>query len=127
LDNLGLAGHSAAGVGNMAYVPGAQMQQTRFAVRIRCDDGAEGAYVTYWVGTPSALGQAQMLAPYLLGRDPEAREQIYDDLKPLPILPSSAKRKVLQGLRFMAGTLAMCSARRAMCWGCVPEWAMTSR
>lgn len=81
VDNLGLAGHSAAGVGNMAYVPGAKMQQTRFAVRIRCDDGAEGAYVTHWVGTPSALGQTQMLVPYLLGRDPEAREQIYDDLK----------------------------------------------
>jgi L-alanine-DL-glutamate epimerase-like enolase superfamily enzyme len=57
------------------------MQQTRFAVRIRCDDGAEGAYVTHWVGTPASLGQAQMLAPYLVGRDPEQREQIYDDLK----------------------------------------------
>jgi len=79
--NLGLAGQSAAGVGNLAYVPGSTMQQTRFAVRIRCDDGAEGAYVTHWVGTPSSLGHAQMLAPYLVGRDPEQREQIYDDLK----------------------------------------------
>ena len=79
--NLGLAGHSTAGVGNLAYVPGATMQQTRFALRIRCDDGAEGAYVTHWVGTPSTLGQTQMLAPYLLGRDPEQREAIYDDLK----------------------------------------------
>jgi L-alanine-DL-glutamate epimerase-like enolase superfamily enzyme len=57
------------------------MQQTRFVVRIRCNDSAEGAYLTHWVGTPSALGQAQILAPYLLDRDPEAREQIYDDLK----------------------------------------------
>ena len=81
VENLGLAGQSAAGVGNLAYVPGATMQQTRYAVRIRCDDGAEGAYVTHWVGTPSSLGQAQMLAPYLLGRDPEQRELIYDDLK----------------------------------------------
>jgi L-alanine-DL-glutamate epimerase-like enolase superfamily enzyme len=81
VDNLGLAGQSAAGVGNLAYVPGSQMKQTRFAVQIRCDDGAEGAYVTHWVGTPSSLGQVQMLAPYLIGRDPEAREQIYDDLK----------------------------------------------
>jgi L-alanine-DL-glutamate epimerase-like enolase superfamily enzyme len=79
--DLGLAGQSAAGVGNLAYVPGSEMQQTRFAVRIHCDDGAEGAYVTHWVGTPSSLGQAQMLAPYLVGRDPEQREQIYDDLK----------------------------------------------
>ena len=81
VENLGLAGHAAAGVGNLAYVPGAKMQQTRFAVRIRCDDGAEGAYVTHWVGTPATLGQTQMLAPYLLGRDPEQRESIYDDLK----------------------------------------------
>ena len=81
VENLGLAGHSAAGVGNLAYVAGAAMQQTRFAVRIRCDDGAEGAYVTHWVGTPSTLGQTQMLATYLLGRDPEQREAIYDDLK----------------------------------------------
>lgn len=57
VENLGLAGHSTAGVGNLSYVPGSQMEQTRFAVRIRCDDGAEGAYVTHWVGTPSSLGQ----------------------------------------------------------------------
>ena len=50
---------------------GHSWQQTRFAVRIRCDDGAEGEYVTHWVGTPSTFGQVQMLAPYLLGRDPE--------------------------------------------------------
>ena len=81
VENLGLAGQSAAGVGNLAYVAGSQMAQTRFAVRIHCDDGAEGAYVTHWVGTPSSLGQVQMLAPYLIGRDPEQREQIYDDLK----------------------------------------------
>ncbi|MCC6457900.1 MAG: mandelate racemase [Caldilineaceae bacterium] len=81
VENLGLAGQSAAGVGNLAYVPGSKMAQTRFAVRIRCDDGVEGAYVTHWVGTPSSLGQTQMLAPYLVGRDPEQREQIYDDLK----------------------------------------------
>lgn len=81
VENLGLAGHSTAGVGNLSYVPGSQMEQTRFAVRIRCDDGAEGAYVTHWVGTPSSLGQTQMLAPYLIGRDPEQRAAIYDDLK----------------------------------------------
>jgi L-alanine-DL-glutamate epimerase-like enolase superfamily enzyme len=81
VQNLGLAGQSAAGVGNLAYVAGSQMKQTRFAVQIHCDDGAQGAYVTHWVGTPSTLGQVQMLAPYLVGRDPELREQIYDDLK----------------------------------------------
>jgi hypothetical protein len=43
VQNLGLAGQSAAGVGNLAYVAGSEMKQTRFAVQIRRDDGAEGA------------------------------------------------------------------------------------
>ncbi len=81
VENLGLGAHSAAGVGNMVYMPGSKLAANRFAVRILSDDGAQGEYVTHWVGTPSALGQAQMLAPNLLGRDPEQRELIYDDLK----------------------------------------------
>lgn len=80
-NNLGLGKHSAAGVGNVIYLPGSKLKTQRFAVRIRCDDGAQGEYVTHWVGTPSTLGQVQMLAPNLLGRDPEERELIYDDLK----------------------------------------------
>lgn len=79
--NLGLGKHSAAGVGNMIYLPGSKLKAQRFAVRILCDDGAQGEYVTHWVGTPSTLGQVQMLAPNLIGRDPEERELIYDDLK----------------------------------------------
>lgn len=80
-ENLGLGKHSAAGVGNVIYRPGAKLKSQRFAVRIRCDDGVQGEYVTHWVGTPSTLGQVQMLAPNLIGRDPEERELIYDDLK----------------------------------------------
>ena len=57
------------------------MPCTRYAVTIDSSDGARGAYVTHWVGTPSALAQTLMLAPHLLGRDPDAREAIYDDLK----------------------------------------------
>ena len=79
--NLGLGKHSAAGVGNLIYLPGGKLKTQRFAVRILCDDGAQGEYVTHWVGTPSTLGQVQMLAPNLIGRDPEERELIYDDLK----------------------------------------------
>lgn len=79
--NLGLGQHSAAGVGNLIYLPGGKLKTQRFAVRILCDDGAQGEYVTHWVGTPSTLGQVQMLAPNLIGRDPEERELIYDDLK----------------------------------------------
>ncbi|HRW08973.1 MAG TPA: enolase C-terminal domain-like protein [Caldilineaceae bacterium] len=81
VNNLGLGSHSAAGVANLIYQRGSHLTANRFAVRIICDDGAQGEYVTHWVGTPSSLGQARMLAPQLLGRDPEAREQIYDDLK----------------------------------------------
>ena len=80
-DNLGLSKRGAAGVGNMIYLPGSKLKSQRFAIRILCDDGAQGEYVTHWVGTPSTLGQVQMLAPNLIGRDPEERELIYDDLK----------------------------------------------
>lgn len=80
-EKLGLGEHSAAGVGNLIYLPGGKLKSQRFAVRICCDDGAQGEYVTHWVGTPSTLGQVQMLAPNLLGRDPEERALIYDDLK----------------------------------------------
>ncbi|MCB8944497.1 MAG: mandelate racemase [Ardenticatenaceae bacterium] len=79
--DLGLGGHAAAGVGNMVYMPGSKLKASRFAVRIGCDDGAQGEYVTHWVSTPATLGQIQMLAPGLLGRDPEQRSLIYDDLK----------------------------------------------
>ncbi len=79
--NLGLSKRGAAGVGNMIFVAGGKLKCTRYAIRIRCEDGAEGAYVTHWVGTPSTFGQMQMLAPNLVGRDPEQRELIYDDLK----------------------------------------------
>jgi L-alanine-DL-glutamate epimerase-like enolase superfamily enzyme len=88
VENLGLGSQRAAGVGNVQYVRGSALEHGqgklklgRYAVRILTDDGLEGAYVTHWVGTPAAMAQTGMLAPHLIGRDPEAREQIYDDLK----------------------------------------------
>ncbi|MBI3959976.1 MAG: mandelate racemase [Chloroflexi bacterium] len=81
VQNLGLGAHSAAGVGNVIFKENSTFSAERFAVRILCDDGAAGEYVTHWVGTPSTLGQCAMLAPNLLGRDPEQRAIIYDDLK----------------------------------------------
>ncbi|HEX4951471.1 MAG TPA: hypothetical protein VFZ34_32735 [Blastocatellia bacterium] len=80
-ENLGLGQHAAAGVGNLIYLPGSKLTTQRIAVRIQCDDGAQGEYVTHWVGTLATLGQMQMLAPNLLGRDAEQRALIYDDLK----------------------------------------------
>ncbi len=53
----------------------------RWAVRIETEDGARGEYVTHWVGTPSAFAQATMLAPHLPGRDPDAREAIWQEPK----------------------------------------------
>ena len=72
---------AAAGVGNMAYVHDGRFKARRYAVQIICNDGAEGEYVTHWVGTLASMAQAMMLAPLLIGRDPEQRELIYDDLK----------------------------------------------
>ena len=72
---------AAAGVGNMAYVKGNTFTARRFAVRLQTDDGLVGDYVTHWVGTPASFAQATMLAPSLIGRNPDHREQIYDDLK----------------------------------------------
>ena len=78
--NIGLE-QAAAGVGNMAYVKGGAFEARRFAVRMRTNDGVTGEYVTHWVGTAASLAQASMLAPLLIGRNPDHREQIYDDLK----------------------------------------------
>ena len=79
--DLSLGGHAAAGVGNLIYQAGGSLTVTRYALRIRCDDGTEGAYVTHWVGTPATFGQIKMLAPCLIGRDPGQRALIWDDLK----------------------------------------------
>ncbi len=72
---------AAAGVGNMAYVKGAVFRPKRFMVRIDTDEGVSGEYVANWIGTPSSMAQAGMLAPLMLGRDPHTREKIWDDMK----------------------------------------------
>lgn len=78
---LALPTHGAAGVGNLVARADGRMPCTRWAVAIDCDDGSRGCYVTHWVGTAASYAQAQMLAPHLIGRDPDTREQIWDDLK----------------------------------------------
>lgn len=79
--DLDLGAHKAMGVSNLRYHKGASLKAMRYAVRVATDDGCEGQYAAHWVGTEAALGQTLMLAPILLGRDPEQRELIYDDLK----------------------------------------------
>lgn len=77
--NLHLAGAGAHA--SITYAKGASATLTKFAVRICCKDGAVGEYVALWGGTRPALAQAITLAPLLLGRNADHREQIYDDLK----------------------------------------------
>jgi L-alanine-DL-glutamate epimerase-like enolase superfamily enzyme len=81
VEGIGLPGHGAAGVGNVVARKGSRFGARRWAVRLLTDDGAEGAYVTHWIGTPASFAQAAMLAPHLVGRDPDTREQIWQDLR----------------------------------------------
>ena len=78
---LGLPEHGASGVGNVIAKKGGRTRMQRWAVRIDTDDGARGEYVTHWVGTPSSFAQAAMLIPHLIGRNPDAREEIWQDLR----------------------------------------------
>jgi L-alanine-DL-glutamate epimerase-like enolase superfamily enzyme len=81
VQGLSLGQHRAMGVSNLRHAPGDTLTVSRYAIRIRTNDGCQGEYVTHWVGTPAALAQSIMLAPHLLGRNPEHREEMYDDLK----------------------------------------------
>ena len=67
--------------GAIEYAPGQTATMSRYAVRIDTKDGCRGEYVTHYVGTRSALGQTLMLAPHLIGRDAEAREGLFDEMK----------------------------------------------
>ena len=89
VENLGLPGGTGdAGLfrgstpgGALAYAPGQTATLSRYAVVIETGDGCRGEYVTHYVGTRAALAQTLMLAPLLIGRDAEAREGLFDDLK----------------------------------------------
>lgn len=78
-DKRGSGGGTPGGA--VEYMPGATATITRYAVVIETADGARGEYVTHYVGTKSAHAQSLMLAPMLIGRDAEAREGLYDDMK----------------------------------------------
>jgi L-alanine-DL-glutamate epimerase-like enolase superfamily enzyme len=81
VQGLGLPPHGASGVGNLIAVKGSTLPVQRWAVRLTTEEGATGGYVTHWVGTPSSFAQATMLAPHLIGRNPSAREEIWQDLR----------------------------------------------
>ena len=66
--------------GAIEYAPGQMATLSRFAVTVETEDGCRGEYVPHF-STRATLAQSLMLAPLLVGRDAEAREGIYDDMK----------------------------------------------
>jgi L-alanine-DL-glutamate epimerase-like enolase superfamily enzyme len=80
-DAVNLGSVRGQGVGAFGYAKGAKTRVMKYAVVVMTENGLRGEYVAQWVASPSSLGQTLMLAPYLLGREAEEREGIYDDLK----------------------------------------------
>lgn len=60
---------------NMGYYPGGNLPVTNYAITISTDDGLRGEYVSQAPKTPS-LAQVRIMAPFLVGKDPFAREEI---------------------------------------------------
>ncbi len=81
IPDLGLGEHGAMGVSNYEYNKGASLRVLRLALKIITGEGVTGEYGVNWGSTDATFGQICMLAPHLIGRDPEAREEIYDDMK----------------------------------------------
>ena len=65
---------------NTVYKPGGVVNCTGLAVRIFDSDGVEGCFV-YPSPESAMVAQAKSLAQLLIGRDPNAREKMYDDIK----------------------------------------------
>lgn len=78
---LGTEAGGATAVTNICADPSATLTVAKFALVVETGDGARGEYAAQWGGTRAVLGQALMMAPFLLGRDPMQRELIFDDLK----------------------------------------------
>jgi len=78
---LGVEAGGTTAVTNICADPGSTLPVSKFAVVIETEAGCRGEYVAQWGGTKAVLGQALMMAPFLLGRNPLQREAIFDDLK----------------------------------------------
>jgi L-alanine-DL-glutamate epimerase-like enolase superfamily enzyme len=78
---LDVSSEGMPGVINFRHAKGGKLKLMKYAVVLRTADGARGEYVTHWVGGRAALGQTLALAPNLVGRDADRREQVWDDLK----------------------------------------------
>ena len=65
----------------MCFEKGARARVCKYIVRIETDDGLYGDYAPQYGANAMTLAQTLALAPHLIGRDPEQREKIYNDLK----------------------------------------------
>ena len=65
----------------MRAAPGGRVNLQKFALTIETDDGLRGEYVPHYMGRPMTMAQVQEMAPMLIGRDPETRGKIFDDLR----------------------------------------------
>jgi len=65
----------------MRAAPGGRVTLSKFVVTIETDDGQRGDYLPHYMGRPMTMAQTCEMAPLLLGRDPETRGKIFDDLR----------------------------------------------
>jgi L-alanine-DL-glutamate epimerase-like enolase superfamily enzyme len=63
------------------YEKGGRLSVTRYMVTVETDDGLRGDYAPHYGATSNAMAQTLRMAPMLLGRNPEHRVAIYEDLK----------------------------------------------
>jgi len=63
---------------NLVYEPGATLETSQLAIRVRTDLGVTGEYV---LATSTAPDQIRKYAKYLVGRDPFARERHWSEIK----------------------------------------------
>lgn len=69
------------GASVMVFEKGNKLDVSKFVVTIETDDGLSGSYAPHYGATPHAMAQVQEMAPSLIGRDAEHREQIFEHLK----------------------------------------------
>ena len=63
---------------NLVYTPGETVDRKLFALRIETDEGVSGEYVG---GNSPGFAQVNMVADYLVGKNPLARERHWSEMK----------------------------------------------
>lgn len=65
----------------MVFEKGHKVEVSKFIVTIETEDGCSGSYAPHYGATSHALAQVKDMAPSLIGRDAEHREEIFEHLK----------------------------------------------